>query len=146
MNFFSIVIIFLLCLPVLAQDAVNNCFKIGDEWHDITLPSDMKHVRWLFGDDKDQTPFMSITFDIDSSQFESWALSCGVDLDSIRKKRYWSIDLDDLKTKTGGFVSVVKLKNDRYCIGVERTAQSGIVKKVNGKSYLGCPIRGVIDY
>jgi len=121
----------------------NDCFKAGDNWHDLMLPNDMKNVRWLFGDDETITPFMSVTFNINVQEFERWAVSCNVDMKEIKKNGFWTRDIE---FSSGGFISIVKYKNDRYCIGVERSAQPGVVKKVNGKSYLGCPIRGNIDY
>lgn len=121
----------------------NECFKVGDNWHDLTLPNDMKNVKWLFGDDENRTPFMSVTFNIDGQEFERWAVSCNVDIKEIKKNGFWSRDIE---LSSGGFISIVKYKSNRYCIGVERSAQPEAVKKVNGKSYFGCPIRGNIDY
>ena len=138
-----LLIIILTPLSLKASEEGKECFKIGESWQDFTLPNDMKNVRWLFGDDKHHTPFMSISFDIDDAVFESWAHSCSVDMKPLGKNKFWD---KDIEVKGGGTVSVVRYKNGRYCIGIERTNIPEFEQLVNGKPYFGCPLDGPINY
>lgn len=129
--------------PICFSSEINNCFKIGSQWHDFILPNNMKNIRWLFGDDKHQTPFMSVSFNIDDIDFDVWAKNCNVKMEKLGRDYVYIIDIQN---NTGGSISVMKYKDNRYCIGVERTNVPDVSKNVNGKPYLGCPIDGPIDY
>lgn len=121
--------------------STDECFKFGEYWHDLKLPSGVQNVRWLFGDDKSHYPFMSVSFDLVDAQFDLWAKNCGVQMKARGKGKFWDKDLE-----TGGFLSVMKYENSRYCIGVIRTPIPEETRYVDNKAYFGCPLDNLIDY
>jgi hypothetical protein len=137
--FFTATVFFLLMLSNISFS--NECFKIGESWHDLKLPDGAKNMRWLFGDNEKHFPFMSVTFDLEDEQFDIWAKKCGVALDKIGKRKFWDKDLE-----TGGFLSVVKYESQRYCVGIIRTPIPEEKRYVDNKEYYGCPLDELINY